>query len=186
MPTPTSTSTPTPTPVITISDIDPFGAACNFVIDRLEGGEKQVVDRGGLTKWGISKKANPDIDIANLSREGAVSLYRSRYWDNYNIGALPPALALLVFDAGVNMFPPVAIRMLQNVLGVKGDGVLGAKTAASARSYRPQSELRALFSEIRLRHYEDLARNYPVHRPNLYGWRLRCFRVADEAGRWGG
>lgn len=175
-------------PEITDLDIDAFGAAVNFVIDRIEDpqGGTLTHDSGGLTKWGISKRGNPDIDIANLTREGAIEIYKERYWDLYNIGRLPPALSLLVFDFGLNAFPPVAIRLLQFTLRIKTDGIIGEKTAATARAFRPQSELRALFSEARLRYYEDLAKNDPALIQYLRGWRLRCFRVADEAGRWGG
>lgn len=166
------------------SDIAPFGAAVTFVIDRIEGGDKRVVDQGGVTRWGISKKAHPDVDIENLDRPGAERIYRDEYWDVVRASELPPALALLVFDASVNHGPELAAKLLQRVLNLHDDGVVGPKTIAAARTFSP-SELRARFNEIRLRWYEDLAAKYPRHRPSLYGWRLRMFRIADEAGRWG-
>ncbi len=167
------------------SDIAPFGAAVNFVIDKLEGGSQLVTDSGGLTKWGVSKNAHPDVDIKKLTRPGAERIYLDHYWDVVRASELPPALALLVFDGAVNHGPAQAARLLQRVLNVKDDGVVGPKTLAAARSFHPASELRSLFSEIRLRTYEDLARNKPLYRRYLRGWRLRVLRVADEAGRWG-
>lgn len=37
-------------------------------------------DPGGETKWGISKRANPDLDIKNLTLEDAINIYYHRYW----------------------------------------------------------------------------------------------------------
>ena len=62
-----------------------FKAAVAIVID-IEGGDKVVNhpdDPGGLTKWGISLRAFPELGeegIRNLSREGAERLYLARYW----------------------------------------------------------------------------------------------------------
>ena len=49
-----------------------FAACCSFVIDRLEGGSREVTDSGGLTKFGISQRAFPGVDIRALTREAAV------------------------------------------------------------------------------------------------------------------
>lgn len=75
---------------------------------RADGGI--VTDTGGVTKYGISSKANPDVDIANLTVDSATDIYQFRYWDIYttlkptsaNLDSLPVALAVAVFDAGVN------------------------------------------------------------------------------------
>lgn len=168
------------------SDVETFGAAIAFVIDRLEGGGALVADTGGSTRWGISKNAHPDIDVEHLDRATAEGIYLDRYWNAVRASELPRGLALLVFDAAVNLGPPQAAKLLQRVLGLRDDGIVGPKTLAAADRFRPRSELRALFNEIRLRSYEELARTKPKFRPYLHGWRMRVMRVADEAGRWGG
>ena len=38
-------------------------------------------DRGGATKFGISQKGNPDIDIPNLTEDSARKIYEERYWN---------------------------------------------------------------------------------------------------------
>lgn len=162
-----------------------FGAAVGFVIDRLEGGAQLVTDTGGETKYGISRNAHPDVDIPNLTRPAAEKLYLDRYWSIVHAGDFPPALGLLVFDTAVNMGSRKAIQLLQRVLNLREDGRVGPKTISAARAFDPQSELRALYNEIRLREYEELAAFKPKYRPYLRGWRLRVLRVADEAGRWG-
>ena len=120
-----------------------------------------------------------------MDRAHAERIYLDRYWHAVRASELPPALALLVFDTAVNQGPREAAKLLQRVLKLRDDGVVGPKTLAAANGFRPAAELRALFSEIRLRTYEELAATKPRYRPYLRGWRLRVLRVADEAGRWG-
>lgn len=110
----------------------PFERALEFVF-KMEGGySNDTNDPGGETKFGISKRAYPDLDIANLTREKAAELYRTDYFDACKCGQLPAPLAMLVFDAAVNQGTDAAIRMLQDALGVKVDGVIGPVTLAAA------------------------------------------------------
>jgi hypothetical protein len=80
----------------------------NTLIERVlvrEGGDKYTnnpKDRGGETKFGISKRANPDLDIASLTKEKAVEVYRERYWNQINADALPPEVRDLAFDTAVH------------------------------------------------------------------------------------
>ena len=46
-------------------------------------------DPGGETKFGISKRAHPDLDIANLTRDQAGAVYRRDYWDRLRCFDLP-------------------------------------------------------------------------------------------------
>lgn len=163
-----------------------FGASVAFVIDRLEGGDRQVTDTGGLTRFGISKRAHPRVDVETLTRLEAMAIYHASYWTPIKADCLPRGLDLLLFDAAVNLGPPPAVRLLQEVLGVGVDGIVGPETIAAVKTFRPGSELRARFNERRERYYSDLAASKPVYKPYLYGWRCRLFRVADEAGRLGG
>lgn len=54
------------------------------------------------TKFGISARSYPDRDIANLTQQDAYAIYRRDYWDRIEADTMPPALALLAFDAAVN------------------------------------------------------------------------------------
>lgn len=81
-----------------------FDRAMVFVL-RWEGGgtlTDDPNDPGGLTKYGISQKANPDVDVAALTEEKAKALYRERYWDRIDGDALPWPLCLAVMDYSVN------------------------------------------------------------------------------------
>ncbi len=91
-------------------------------------------DPGGETNFGISKRAYPDVDIKNLTREGAIEIYRSDYWDACRCEDLPAEVATMVFDMAVNQGVPYAKTTLQTVLGVKVDGNIGPLTMSVAKA----------------------------------------------------
>jgi lysozyme family protein len=96
----------------------------------------QAVDLGdgaGLTKYGLSQRANPDLDIANLTASQAVKIYQKKYWDVLNAENLPLPIAVALFDASVNHGPKTAIRILQEAVGVPTDGVIGPITMDAAQ-----------------------------------------------------
>ena len=99
---------------------------------QLEGGYvNDPNDPGGETKYGISKRAYPQVDIRNLTLEKATTIYFNDYWTKIRGDSLPLGLSRVVFDMAVNAGPYQAIRLLQKVVGVKQDGVLGEKTLAA-------------------------------------------------------
>lgn len=72
---------------------------------KYEGGATITNDKddaGGLTKYGISKRAHPTLDIANLTLAEAKEIYFVDYWKATNCEALPPHLKLMAFDCAVN------------------------------------------------------------------------------------
>ena len=79
-----------------------FEAAVDLVL-ALEGGwVNNEKDPGGETNFGISKRAHPNVDIRNLTREGAKAIYHAHYWMPVGADLLEPPLALCVFDLAVN------------------------------------------------------------------------------------
>ena len=54
----------------------------------------------------VSPGANfPDVDIKNLTPDGAAAIYRKHYWDEFRCGELPPGLDFAMFDAAVQHLP---------------------------------------------------------------------------------
>ena len=103
-----------------------------------EGGSKYTndpKDDGGETKYGISKKAFPRVDIKNLTEEDAISIYKKKYYDPCKCDLFnDELLALHVFDFGVNAGISRAIKTLQSVMGIKADGIIGKQTIEKANS----------------------------------------------------
>lgn len=109
-----------------------FERAVAFVLKREGGFSDDPRDPGGATKFGISARAYPDVDIANLTIEQATAIYRRDYWDRIKGDLLPAPLALMAFDAAVNQGPRRAIQWLQHAVAANADGVVGPETIAKA------------------------------------------------------
>ena len=93
----------------------------DWLID-IEGGSKftdDPDDRGGPTKYGISKNANPDIDIEHLTKKKANYIYSTRYWDPARCASLPAYMQLMQFNVAVHAGPVVASKVLQKTVGGK-------------------------------------------------------------------
>ena len=107
------------------------------MIDKIisrEGGAKitnDPTDPGGVTKYGISSKSHPGLDVANLTYEQAKDLYIKEYFVAPHLQLLPTALQEPVMDFGVHSGVMTAIRFLQKLCGVKQDGVIGDETLKS-------------------------------------------------------
>jgi hypothetical protein len=98
-----------------------FDQAVEFVLEREGLLSNHANDRGGLTKYGISQKANPDVDVANLTRSDAIAIYKDRYWDSIGADNMNMATALVAFDASVNHGVGTAKNMLNETNGDVGD-----------------------------------------------------------------
>ncbi len=63
-----------------------FTKAVEDLINNWEGGYViDPSDPGGMTKFGISKRAYPKLDIASLTRDEAVAIYYRDYWQKYGL-----------------------------------------------------------------------------------------------------
>jgi lysozyme family protein len=100
--------------------------------DRLFGNEGGYVDNpadpGGETNYGISKRSYPDVDIKNLTRDGAKAIYLRDFWNPLKADALDDGLIFQVFDFAVNSGIQTAIRKLQKAIGVADDGHFGPQS----------------------------------------------------------
>lgn len=143
---------------------------------RAEGGlVNDPKDPGGLTNFGISQRAYPGLDIANLRKEDAIDIYHRDYWLAAKCDKLAPAVGMVVFDAAVNVGVETAIRLLQRAVGVTVDGVIGPQTIARA-NLAPKTAVVALTTE-RILHYASL----PTWKTYGKGWTSRAIRSAIGA-----
>ena len=124
------------------------------VFDKLISHEGGYVndphDPGGETKFGISKRSYPALDIASLTLVDAKAIYKRDFWDRAQCDKMPPELAFNVFDAAVNSGIGQAIRWLQRAVGVADDGVVGPLTLASINRENDTSAIRARYNGHRL------------------------------------
>ena len=130
--------------------------AINFVIE-IEGGDtitNDLSDPGGLTRYGISKKSYPTVDIANLTEEDAKSIYRQDYWNACNCDHLSSGIDMAVFDCAVNMGVGTAKLMLQ------------------------QSPTWQDFMLNRIDRYIEITRKNATLQKFFRGWMIRCNRLS--------
>ena len=78
-----------------------FARCFPFIIEREGGYVNDPKDPGGETKYGISKRAFPNLDIKNLSKEEAAKIYYNKYW-LFVADKLDWPLNLVMFDCAVN------------------------------------------------------------------------------------
>jgi lysozyme family protein len=70
-------------------------------------------DPGGETKFGIAKRAHPDLDIKNLTIDEALDVYMQDYWQAMGCNELETGLAVAVMDTAVNNGVGAARKFLQ-------------------------------------------------------------------------
>lgn len=151
------------------------------IILQCEGGEcNDVNDPGGHTKYGISSRAHPDVDIAALSISQASDIYRRDYWVPNECDDLPFWAALCVFDSAVNMGRGHAVRCLQQTANVNLDGKIGPVTKRVIRMMDPADGI-AEFMAHRIQAYTRM-RGWDRYGR---GWTRRCFVVAMAAAKHG-
>ena len=137
-------------------------------------------DPGGETKYGISKRSYPHLDIANLTREDAIAIYYRDWWQRYGYGHLQDeAVATKLLDMAVNMGPATAHRLLQEVLvflgyGIAVDGIIGPQTVGATNKADPKRLLQLLRWRA-AEHYYRIAAQRTQSQAFLMGWLKRAY-----------
>lgn len=115
-----------------------FQTALNITLDNEGKYVNNPNDPGGETKYGISKRSYPHLNIAELTLEKAIALYKEDFWDKMKLDQIThQILANKIFDIGVNIGIRPIIKVLQKTLNeyqkslivtLVVDGVIGTYT----------------------------------------------------------
>jgi hypothetical protein len=117
---------------------------------KTEGGYNATDGNSGApVNFGINQRANPDIDVKNLTREGAIKIYRDRYWNAIGADNLSGPLQATAMDAAVNQ----GVGWTKGALAEAGGDVLK-------------------FNELRRARYREIAKN-PDQAKFLNTWLAR-------------
>lgn len=164
-----------------------FERALAHVLEMEGGWSDDPYDPGGPTNRGITLAvyaAYQGVEVTDANREALLRelknltaadvrpIYHERYWIPSRAGDLPPALALMHFDAAVNHGVGNAARMLQQSLGVTVDGIIGPQTLAAASS-QPVEEIVRKYADMRRARYRSLGHFWRFGR----GWLRRVDRT---------
>lgn len=139
---------------------------------RAVGYVDDPLDRGGETKFGVAKNANPDLDITDLTWSLAKAVYYDRYWVAGGCEKLSGRIAVLHFDGCVNHGVVRAKRFLQTSVGAKADGIIGAKTLAAIAAQDPIWICEKI-CDLREQFYKDIVASRPSQQRFLKGWLTR-------------
>jgi lysozyme family protein len=155
-----------------------FDQAFEIVIGHEGGYSHNAADPGGETKYGISKRSYPSVNIGALTLDQAKAIYLTDYWNKAGCDLCDPGLALIVFDAAVNNGVGQAVRWLQGALGVAADGVIGPATRQAIRQADAQKTLVELHAS-RINMMANLATWKTFGR----GWSRRLAQLPYQAAK---
>jgi len=163
-----------------------FSHALERVLFREGGYVNDPLDRGGETKFGISKRAYPGLDVANLSLKDARAIYKRDYWDRLLLDEVEhPEIAEKIFDVAVNMGRGAAIVILQRALnllaGTTGrsalrvDGLMGPATLDAANHWcgKDPDALQEAVRGFRFMRYVEIVSKRPDQARFVRGWLKR-------------
>ena len=160
----------------------------DVVIERIIAREGGFVDhpsdRGGPTKWGITRDTLErwrghvvtTEDVAQLTKDEAKQILRFRYIVQPGFDHLDDdRLRAIVVDAAVHSGPRQATILLQRALDVDDDGVLGPVTLAAANGLDDDALRGVLVRTLteRLRFLVELVVKSPDQLAFLKGWTER-------------
>ncbi len=140
-------------------------------INGHEGGysnRNPKADPGGETKWGISKRSYPDLDIKNLTIEQAAEIYERDFLNPILAKNLPDGITFQLFDFAVNSGIHGATKQIQKALGLFPDGVIGPVTRQKVIE-TSDSDLVMRINARRIRFMKSL----PNWEENHNGWMER-------------
>ena len=130
--------------------MDAFERAFVETIDFEGGYVFDPDDPGGETKFGISKRSHPTIDISALTIDRAKEIYLRDYWQACRLDqVLSDKISGEIFDTAVNMGRKAAVLIAQRSLNFLGedlaeDGKMGEKTIAALNKWS-KKDAKALF-----------------------------------------
>ena len=129
-----------------------FQEAFNILM-QFEGGlVNDLDDSGGLTKYGISSKSYPHVNIAALSLDDARDIYHHDFWEPCSLDRLcfkSKRLAVRIFIMGVLIGLPKIVKITQSAVNlfvdtpIAVDGKMRTQTIMAIQGIRHPAALSA-------------------------------------------
>ena len=163
---------------------------CLEMILHHEGGYvNHPDDPGGETNLGVTKKVYDAYckknglrpkSMRDLEVLDVAPIYKTEYWDRVKGDDLHPALALCVFDFGVNAGTGRAAKYLQKLVNAKADGAIGPATLRKVGIATEAYGIKNLVTDYqknRQKYYEKLKHFKTFGR----GWTRRVNETTEAA-----
>jgi lysozyme family protein len=157
-----------------------FFKAIGGVLEREGGYVKDPADHGGETKYGISKRSYPDMDIQALTKQDATDIYGEDFWRPICADQIvSQSVANVLFDFAVNTGKTRAVKLLQQLVRVSADGMVGPITLDAVNDF--DGEFLAMqYTLHRIQFYNGLAERRKSQRKFLSGWINRAMKALYE------
>ncbi len=168
------------------------------IVRRHEGGFQKMPEdsgnynsRGQLvgTNWGINaqvyenylKRPPTEQDMRAMPRPTALVIFKQLYWDRIKGDEIrDQQVANILFDGHVN-HGRWGIQMMQGVLGLTRDGIVGPMTLSAINRANPFTLFNA-YKKARIAGYHDLVRRRPKDQRFLKGWLIRINSFVYRGG----
>tara|TARA_R100000781_G_scaffold113250_1_gene81397 strand:- start:585 stop:1061 length:477 start_codon:yes stop_codon:yes gene_type:complete len=145
------------------------------VLKREGGYVNDPDDRGGETRFGISKRSYPDVNIKELTVEQAVNIYLKDYWIPSKAEKLPEDIRADYFDAVVNHGQGNAVKILQRAVNSKGSPKLSVDGRIGRNTIRESKRITKLrFQAFRALFYSQIVNKNQSQEKYWYGWFKRA------------
>jgi lysozyme family protein len=137
-------------------------------------------DAGGETKYGISKRSYPHLDIKSLTRDRVRQIYFVDFWMKAKCEQIDNEdIATKFFDLAVHAGISQAVKLIQRALRSAGeqvveDGVIGPITLTAINKSDPTDLLASLKSEA-AGYYRLIASLNPSQQRFIEGWLNRAY-----------
>jgi lysozyme family protein len=157
-----------------------FLKAFNYLSAHEGGYSNNAADVGGETKYGISKRSYPNLDIKNLTRDQARKIYFCDFWlkGKYD-DIIDENIAIKLFDLAVHTGISQANKLIQRALRATGtqvieDGIVGPVTLKAINEVDSTDIIAALKSEA-AGYYRLIANSNPSQQKFITGWLNRAY-----------
>lgn len=147
------------------------------VIRREGGYVAHPKDPGGETKYGISKRSYPGLDIKNLTIPQAKDIYCRDFILPHRLQEIHHPLVMeQILDWIINSGPgvvkaPERVKALQRLIGIDADGIVGTKTIEAINQYDSTALVQRILYD-RLFFYCRLTKH-----PFITGWVRRLVEL---------
>lgn len=164
-----------------------FKKAFDFLMDNEGGWSNHKNDRGGATKFGITKRTYSsflgheasDGEVFCMTQEIAQAVYMKLFWFAMKLdGVENDAVATAIFDQGVNRGPKTVIKDVQRILGCTQDGVNGPQTTKLINEGEASSLIKNI-SQGALYAYHKICEKDPTQNVFIKGWTNRANKLLE-------
>ena len=133
--------------------------------------------RAAINAYGDLEKASVALYNDDALIEKVKIFYKKEFWDKMRLDEVDSELkACELFIFGVNVDTAPAVRVLQRLLGVVVDGIMGAQTLKALNNYNEQA-FDVDFDRAEIAYYRNLVKAKPEYHIYERGWINRAEKV---------